>query len=120
MSGVIASSAIVAELVEQVAVDDAAIVGEGLAVDLPDLARVAQVLGRGVGEGDRVGARRRAVVVWIIRRSSTSAILRVRPSRVPGSRTGPSLRWMRRSPIHHCPYQEPRRMRRLPVPYERR
>jgi hypothetical protein len=49
------------------------------------------------------------------RRISFSACARVRPSRVPGGRTGPSLRLMRLPSHRHWPYSMPRWTKR-PVP----
>jgi hypothetical protein len=49
-------------------------------------------------------------------RNLASAIVLVRPSREPGTRTGPSLRETIRSRTRHWPYQAPRFWKTLPVP----
>src|SRR3954470_22744781 len=61
----------------------------------------------------------------ILRRSSLSAWALVRPLLVPASRRGPMRLLMNFVPARHCPYQvsrpaASRRMKREPVPYDRR
>jgi len=57
-----------------------------------------------------------AVMSSIWRRIAASASRFVIPSRLPGSRTGPSLRLTRWPSIHQRPYHEPDLMYRRPVP----
>ena len=52
-------------------------------------------------------------------RIRASAIFRVRPSRLPGVRIGPSLRVTVRLRTRHWPYQALRFSKTLPVPYRR-
>jgi len=57
-----------------------------------------------------------AVVSSMMRRRSASAWLLVSPSRLTGSRTGPTTRETCRPPAHHCPNHFPRRTVSDPVP----
>jgi hypothetical protein len=59
--------------------------------------------------------------VWSISsRSRASACVRVRPSRLPGTRIGPSERFTSRPRTYHCPYQRLPFSTTAPVPRGRR
>jgi hypothetical protein len=123
--GVDAVEGALAEMRHEVAEQVAAVVLDRRALALLDRGEVLDVARARLRDGFRSALPMTMAPSCMRRRSSASAWVRVRPSRDPAARLGPSARLTRRPPTRHQPYQVSTpfasgRIASEPLPYERR